>query len=69
MRGNNVMQIFENGTYRELTEEEIQYWSDNSEPSEENVEPLKAMIQSMSTATTLAEMRAAAKQFLESTEQ
>lgn len=63
------MQIFENGTYRELTEEEIQYLSDNSEPSAENVEPLKAMIQSMSTATTLAEMRAAAKQFLESTEQ
>lgn len=62
------MQIFDNGTYRELTEEEIQYWSDNSEPSEENVEPLKAMVQSMSTATTLAEMRAAAKQFLESTE-
>lgn len=63
------MQIFENGTYRELTEEEIQYLSDNSAPSAENVEPLKAMIQSMSTATTLAEMRAAAKQFLESTEQ
>lgn len=63
------MQIFENGTYRELTEEEIQYLSSNSEPSAENVEPLKTMIQSMSTATTLAEMRAAAKQFLESTEQ
>lgn len=63
------MQIFENGTYRELTEEEIQYLSDNSAPSAENVEPLKVMIQSMSTATTLAEMRAAAKQFLESTEQ
>lgn len=63
-----MMQIFENGTYRQLTEEEMQYWQDNSEPPEENVEPLKAMIQSMSTATTLAEMRAAAKQFLESTE-
>ncbi len=63
------MQIFENGTYRELTEEEIQYLSDNSEPSAETIEPLKAMVQSMSTATTLAEMRAAAKQFLESTEQ
>lgn len=52
--------------YREATEDDISLVVDPVE-TEQASDPLTAMASAMSTATTLAQMRAAAKAFLEAT--
>lgn len=52
----------DNGIYREMTEEEIATL-DNEKPN-----ALTEMVEAMSNATTLAQMRNACKTFLEKTE-
>lgn len=60
--------ISENGIVREMTaDEEKELFTEPCE-AYENSSPLKEMAQAMSTATSLAQMRAAAKAFLEATE-
>ena len=60
--------ISENGIVREMTaEEEKELFTEPCEVSE-NSNHLKEMAQAMSTATSLAQMRAAAKAFLTATE-
>ena len=60
--------ISENGIVREMTaEEEKELFPEPCEVNE-NSNPLKEMAQAMSTATSLAQMRAAAKAFLTATE-
>ena len=54
--------IYENGKYRELTAEEL------AELNSANPDALTEMVAEMATATTLAQMRSAAKNFLEKTE-
>ena len=54
--------IYENGKYRELTAEEL------AELNAATPDALTEMVAEMSTATTLAQMRSAAKNFLEKTE-
>lgn len=55
-------------SYRDMTpEEEAELFTEPYEVSE-NSNPLKEMAQAMSTATSLAQMRAAAKAFLTATE-
>lgn len=60
----------ENGVYREMTEDEVAEMgieqSTETAPSTDS-DPLTEMASAMSTATTLAQMRAAAKAFLTST--
>lgn len=53
--------ICENGKYREMTAEEVA----ELEPS--TPDALTEMVTAMSTATTIAQMRSAAKNFLEKT--
>lgn len=64
------MKIYDNGTVREMTDEEIK--RHNAEradlPDVDGSNALTDMVTDMSTATTLAQMRAAAKKFLLSTE-
>ena len=54
--------IYENGIYREMTAEEL------AELNDATPDALTEMVAEMSTATTLAQMRSAAKNFLEKTE-
>lgn len=54
--------IYENGIYREMTAEEL------AELNAATPDALTEMVAEMSTATTLAQMRSAAKNFLEKTE-
>ena len=54
--------ICENGVYREMTAEEL------AELETAAPDALTEMVTAMSTATTLAQMRSAAKNFLEKTE-
>lgn len=61
--GVTVMAIIcENGVYREMTAEEM------AELESTSPDALTEMATAMSTATTIAQMRAAAKKFLENTE-
>ncbi|MDD6340754.1 MAG: hypothetical protein PUA50_00295 [Eubacteriales bacterium] len=63
------MRVFENGVYRDMTAEEIEaYNAAQAEETESASDPLTQMIEEMSQATTLAAMRAAAKNFLKNTE-
>ena len=64
------MRIYSNGVYRDMTPEEVERIYNHNEEAEENDKPdaLTEMITTMSNATTLAQMRAAAKLFLEKTE-
>ena len=64
------MRIYSNGVYRDMTPEEVERIYNHNEEAEENdkPDPLTEMITTMSNATTLAQMRAAAKLFLEKTE-
>ena len=63
------MRVFENGVYRDMTAEEIEaYNAAQTEETENASDPLTQMIEEMSQATTLAEMRAAAKNFLKNTD-
>jgi hypothetical protein len=55
--------VCDNGVYRDMTPEEEKEWD-----AENNGDALTQMISAMSTATTVAQMRAAAKSFLEKTE-
>ena len=64
------MRILDNGVYRDMTEKEVEMYC-KEEPAE--LEPaapdaLTEMVTAMSTATTIAQMRSAAKNFLEKTE-
>lgn len=60
--------ISENGIVREMTaDEEKELFTEPCE-AYENSNPLKEMAPAMSTATSLAQMRAAAKAFLTATE-
>lgn len=52
----------DNGVYREMTPEEMETL-DNETPN-----ALTEMVTAMSTATTIAQMRAAAKSFLDKTD-
>jgi len=54
--------ICENGVYREMTAEEL------AELETAAPDALTEMVTAMSTATTIAQMRSAAKNFLEKTE-
>jgi len=54
--------ICENGVYREMTAEEL------AELELAAPDALTEMVTAMSTATTIAQMRSAAKNFLEKTE-
>ena len=54
--------IYENGVYREMTAEEL------AELEPATPDALTEMVTAMSTATTIAQMRSAAKKFLENTE-
>mgnify|MGYP006974703146 FL=1 len=54
--------IYENGVYREMTAEEL------AELEPATPDALTEMVTAMSTATTIAQMRSAAKNFLEKTE-
>ena len=54
--------IYENGIYREMTAEEL------AELEPATPDALTEMVTAMSTATTIAQMRSAAKKFLENTE-
>lgn len=54
--------ICENGKYREMTAEEL------AELDSATPDALTEMVEAMSTATTIAQMRSAAKSFLEKTE-
>ncbi len=54
--------ICENGKYREMTAEEM------AELEPATPDALTEMVAEMSTATTIAQMRSAAKNFLEKTE-
>ena len=54
--------ICENGEYRQMTEQELNELKFNKEDA------LTQMIKAMSTATTVAQMRTAAKNFLTQTE-
>ena len=54
--------ICDNGVYREMTAEELA----ELEPAAPDA--LTEMVTAMSTATTIAQMRSAAKNFLEKTE-
>lgn len=66
------MKICENGVYREMTEDEIrEFQSEFSEiPSDQSSvgDALTQMARAMSQATTIAQMRSAAKKFLSQTE-
>ena len=55
--------VCDNGVYRDMTPEE-----EKELDTENNADALTEMISAISTATTLAQMRAAAKAFLEKTE-
>lgn len=58
------MRINYNGTYRDATAEEtVEFEALQSQPQQ--TDPLTEMATAISTATTLAQMRAAAKAFLE----
>ncbi len=57
-----MARVYDNGVYRDMTDEELK---DLDRP---NPNALTEMIESMSTATTLAQMRNAARIFLEKTE-
>lgn len=60
------MKIYDNGVYRDMTAEEIEaYKAASAELEEIPTDALTEMITQLSTATTLAQMRAAAKDFLE----
>ena len=60
------MKIYDNGVYREMTAEEIEaYNAASAELEEIPTDALREMITQLSTATTLAQMRAVAKDFLE----
>ena len=64
------MRIYENGIMREASEKEISEMAElNTEEltQTQQADPLTEMATAMSTATTLAQMRAAAKAFLEAT--
>ena len=54
--------ICDNGIYREMTAEEL------AELEPATPDALTEMVTAMSTATTIAQMRSAAKNFLEKTE-
>ena len=61
------MRILDNGVYRDMTEEEIKkYCEEDCEPAAPDA--LTEMVVAMSNANTLAQMREAAKIFLEKTE-
>ena len=64
------MRIYSDGIYRDMTPEEVERLYNHNEEAEANEKPdaLTEMITTMSNATTLAQMRAAAKLFLEKTE-
>lgn len=61
------MRIYENGVYREMTAEEIKALTPPEK--EESQDALTEMITEMSTATSLSQMREAAKNFLQKTEE
>lgn len=55
--------------YREMTpEEEAMLLTDEQEEQIQQAEPLTQMVEDMAAATTIAQLRAAAKKFLISTE-
>lgn len=61
--------IYIDGVYRDMTpEEEALYYGNTKDDIEEQSNAFTEMISAMSTATTLGQMRAAAKTFLEKTE-
>lgn len=63
------MRVFENGVYRDMTAEETEaYNASHTEIEMASTDPLTQMVEEMSQATTLASMRAAAKNFLKNTE-
>lgn len=63
------MKIDVNGEIRDMTpEEEAIYCQPQNETEETTSEPLIEFAQALSTATTLAQMRTAAKEFLKATE-
>ena len=67
------MRICENGVYRDMTPEEIEAMSIEESmaaagsAAAEVTNPMTDMIRAMAEATTLAQMRAAAQAFLDST--
>lgn len=61
-----MIKCIDGNEYIEMTEEEIAEMQ--CEIIVENGDPLKEMAQAMSTASSLAQMREAAKEFLEKTE-
>lgn len=64
-----MSRIYDNGVYRDMTaEEEILYNSTNDMAESSPPDALTQMIKAMSTATTIAQMRTAAKNFLTQTE-
>ncbi len=64
-----MSRIYDNGVYRDMTaEEEILYNRTNDMAESSPPDALTQMIKAMSTATTVAQMRTAAKNFLAQTE-
>ena len=65
-----MAKMYINGECREMTPEEVMLFGYEEEEATENPTPdaLTEMVTAMSTATTLAQMRSAAKSFLEKTE-
>lgn len=64
------MRIYENGVFRDATEKEISEMAElNTEKltQTQQTDPLTEMATAMSTATTLAQVRTAAKAFLDAT--
>ena len=64
-----MSRIYDNGIYRDMTAEEEALYN-NADDTAESTRPdaLTQMIKAMSTATTIAQMRSAAKSFLAQTE-
>lgn len=65
-----MAKMYINGECREMTPEEVMLFGYEEEEATEKPTPdaLTEMVEAMSTATTLAQMRSAAKNFLEKTE-
>jgi hypothetical protein len=61
--------IYSDGVYRDMTpEEEAQYYGNTHDVVEEQPSALTEMITTISNATTISQVREAAKIFLEKTE-
>ena len=64
-----MAKVYVNGVCREMTpEEEMLFGFEDEEIVDSSPDALTEMVTAMSTATTIAQMRSAAKTFLEKTE-